>query len=503
MTSVQSTYEAHAQDVIARLLDWQTFGKRVAIAVITETVGGGVRAPGSLMAITADGLSAGYLSGGCIDSDIVLQAQRSLEENSPVALHYGQGSRFIDLPLPCGGAIHVYIEPIDDSSKLHATLSTLQARSVGSLEFTVESETIKFDYKPKLRLRIAGRGADCLDLARLATASGLEVHLQLPDTNDCAVADQIGVSKLELLKTPETLPLVSDDPWTAFALMFHDRHWEAALLQQALEYPSFYIGAVGSPRTHAIRCQELSLSGVPQHEIARVHGPIGLVPSLRESSSIAVSTLAEVIAAFQTRTHNIYAESAVLLLAAGQSSRFENGDKLLADLRGQSVLATVASKAVEKRFRSRIAITAKKQSERQSTLKANHWSIVENPAPEQGLSSSLKLGIQVAQANSDIQSVLVLLADMPFVPDEHIEALYAALKPGVTAVMSEFEGKLTPPALFARASLSEILEAEGDQGARKIFKSLSNTATVPLRPEHAIDIDTVSDLISVKEVIHG
>ncbi|HBH90031.1 MAG TPA: xanthine dehydrogenase, partial [Hyphomonadaceae bacterium] len=62
MTSVQSTYEAHAQDVIARLLDWHTSGKRVAIAVITKTVGGGVRAPGSLMAITADGLSAGYLS---------------------------------------------------------------------------------------------------------------------------------------------------------------------------------------------------------------------------------------------------------------------------------------------------------------------------------------------------------------------------------------------------------------------------------------------------------
>ena len=128
---------------------------------------------------------------------------------------------------------------------------------------------------------------------------------------------------------------------------------------------------------------------------------------------------------------------------------------------------------------------------------------MENPAPEHGLSSSLRLGIQVTQANSDIQSVLVLLADMPFVPDEHIEALYAALKPGVTAVMSEFEGKPTPPALFARASLSEILAAEGDQGARKIFKSLSNTVTVPLRPEHAIDIDTVSDLEAMREVLHG
>ena len=92
---------------------------------------------------------------------------------------------------------------------------------------------------------------------------------------------------------------------------------------------------------------------------------------------------------------------------------------------------------------------------------------------------------------------------MPFVPDEHIEALYAAFKPGVTAVMSEFEGKLTPPALFSRASLSEILAAEGDQGARKIFKALSNTATVPLRPQHAIDIDTVSDLEAMKEVING
>jgi len=83
--------------------------------------------------------------------------------------------------------------------------------------------------------------------------------------------------------------------------MMHDHDWEPALLAQALTGDAFYIGAVGSPHTHVKRAALLKASGLHDNDIARIKGPIGLVPSLRDASMLAVSTLAEIIEAFHSQ----------------------------------------------------------------------------------------------------------------------------------------------------------------------------------------------------------
>lgn len=161
--------------------------------------------------------------------------------------------------------------------------------------------TLSFHYTSKLRLRIAGRGADSLVLARLAMASGIETELQLRDSAEVQDAQRQGVDKLAELTVPSTLPRLDDDPWTAFLLAFHDVDWEESLIVQALEGPAFYIGAVGSKTTHARRYERLRAAGITEGQIRRIRGPVGLNPSMREASTLAVSVLAEIVDAYQRK----------------------------------------------------------------------------------------------------------------------------------------------------------------------------------------------------------
>lgn len=306
-----STHE-HPLDVMSAAAAFAASGSQVALAIVTATLGGAVRAPGAVMAISDSGEWAGYLSGGCIDADIRLHAQDALKTGKVQELRYGQGSCFVDIKLPCGGAIDILITPHAGTASILAIADRLNARadvSVGVLssgqlivgEPPNAGEVFRVTYQPKLALRIAGRGADCLALAQLAQASDFPVHLQLPDEKDVETATAAGLDHVTLLTTPAALPEAQDDAGTAFVLMFHDTEWETALLRQALGGKAFYIGAVGSRQTQQRRVEALRVAGCSPSAIARIHGPIGLVPSMRDASMLAISAMAEIVEAFHTR----------------------------------------------------------------------------------------------------------------------------------------------------------------------------------------------------------
>nr|WP_163500884.1 XdhC family protein [Halomonas socia] len=307
---LEHVYLEHAQDVLDQWLAWRKAGA-VALVVVTATEGGAVRAPGALMAVSAAGDSCGYLSGGCIDADVVNHARQALRSGWVECLRYGNGSPFIDLPLPCGGAIEVCILPEADVSVLRVCHDRLASRQPVTLTLSpsgdlgvghmAETNALSFRYTPKLRLRIAGRGADSLALARLATASGIQTELQLRDGAELLDAQRLGIDQVTKLTVPSTLPALDDDSWTAFLLAFHDVDWEEPLLVQALTGPAFYIGAVGSKTTHARRCEKLRAAGIAERRIERIRGPVGLIPSMREASALAVSVLAEIVEAYQRK----------------------------------------------------------------------------------------------------------------------------------------------------------------------------------------------------------
>ena len=497
--SQMQRYLEHPQDVLAQWLAWRAAG-RAALVVVTATEGGGVRETGALMAVSGDGEAAGYISGGCIDADVILQAQAALKSGEAKQLRYGAGSPFVDLPLPCGGAIEVAILPDADAAVLRACHDALAGRRPARL--VLPEAGVDARYAPKLRLRIAGRGADPLALARLARASGLETVLQLRDGEDVAAAAEEGFETVTALDTPGDIPANTDDPWTAFILMFHDGDWEGPLLTQVLDGPAFYAGAVGSRRTHARRCEALREQGVAETDIARIHGPVGLIPSMRDASMLAVSTLGEIVAAYHQSAKAPFARTALLMLAAGASARFEGGDKLLAPYKGRAVIAHSAGLLADEQVAARIAVTRADTQKRASLLGAD-WEVIENAGADAGQATSLRCGIEAVRAHDRAEQVLIVLADMPDVPDAHLRRLKRAMDTGASAVMTECGGKLMPPAIFLRATFETLMQVEGDRGAKGVFEALQDTVTVPLDPAFARDIDTTDDLQSAEEALHA
>lgn len=517
MTAATTLSGEHAEDVLARVRTWMDAGQDCVLVFVTATEGGAVRAPGALLAVSADE-SVGYISGGCIDADVVLQARRAAGDQQPRELRYGAGSPFVDLPLPCGGAINVFIAPRLDPDTIRAAHDQLAARQKITLiarrdgrvalagpDVQPSREDFVFSYCPKLRLRIAGRGADALALARMSDAAGFATHVQLVDDDDIADAREAGLRSVEKLSTPAALSAQVDDAWTAFVLLFHDQDWEVPLLRQALEGPAFYVGAVGSKRTHAARRMALELAGCSREEIDFVRGPIGLVPSLRDASMLAVSTLAEIVEAFPGKSSSRRPGTALLLLAAGASRRFENGDKLMADLDGRSVLDHAASFVPADLTVRKVAVIPSGADDRREVLERCGWQVVENGRSELGQSTSLKAGIEAISADAAVDQVIVLLGDMPFVQPSHIEALrVSADVPSTTCVMSESNGVLLPPALFKRCHFEALAQLEGDRGAKALFEAIPHgNMTVAVAAEHAADIDRAADLDRAKESVNA
>jgi xanthine dehydrogenase accessory factor len=91
------------------------------------------------------------------------------------------------------------------------------------------------------------------------------------------------------------------DAYTALAAITHDPKIDDMPLMAALEADCFYIGALGSRRTHATRCERLKEHGATADDLARIHAPIGLDIGAQSPAEIAVAVLAEVIAALRRR----------------------------------------------------------------------------------------------------------------------------------------------------------------------------------------------------------
>lgn len=495
-TPSSDRYQEHPEDILATWIRWRA-DMPVALVVVVNTKGGAVRRPGALMAVAADGRSAGYISGGCIDADVILQAQRCLAEGKPTRLIYGAGSPFLDLPLPCGGAIEICIFPQPDESQLASCHARLAARTPALLSLADTGQ--EFVYFPKLRLRIAGRGADPLALARLARASGIKTTLCLPDGPDLRIAENEGYENLIALGSARELPSVRDDAWSAFVMMFHDADREDALLEDALTGDAFFVGAVGSASTHATRCDRLRQRGIPEADIERIHGPVGLVPSMRDASMLAVSVLSQIVAEYHQRCTSLFTRTALVLLAAGNSSRFAHGDKLLSDFQGRKLIDHAAASLPNDPVAARIAVVPAPSGDRGARLAEAGWTVIPNPEAATGLASSIRCGVRAAAASPGIDHVMILLADMPAIPSGHLRRLQMAVLSGHPAAMTLSGGRLSPPAIFSRSAFEGLAALQGDSGGRELFQSLQGGASISLDPANAFDIDTVTDLQLAEE----
>ncbi len=272
------------------------------------------------MAVCDDGSWAGSLSGGCTEAAVVGEALRVLESGKAEQLRFGSGSPFIDIKLPCGGAIELLMLPDLDPAQIAAACVYLEKRVPILLQMALDGTFAVREAKageetgwagadflvrhdPNLRLLVIGHGEEVSALATLAITHGATVEIFTPDA---ALLERAGHPAIKgyWLKTPGRTPELKSDRWTAIIFLFHDHDWELQLMQQALEQDSFFIGAMGSPQTHASRLAALEAAGMDGKLRAQIRGPIGLIPSTRDPKTLALSVLAQLVEEYRQSIAN-------------------------------------------------------------------------------------------------------------------------------------------------------------------------------------------------------
>jgi xanthine dehydrogenase accessory factor len=99
----------------------------------------------------------------------------------------------------------------------------------------------------------------------------------------------------------DAIPRVGLDPFTGMAALTHDPKIDDGALAAALKAGCFYVGALGSRKTHGKRVERLRALGIDDTQVARIHAPIGMPISAQSPAEIAVAVLAEIISALRTR----------------------------------------------------------------------------------------------------------------------------------------------------------------------------------------------------------
>lgn len=280
------------------------------LAMITRVEGPSYRPVGARMAVLGDGTRVGSLSSGCIEDDISLHALEALKAGKPQTVLYGRGSPYIDIQLPCGGGLEILLLPAPDPGVLRDVGAAMAARKAVTLGADPESGVLVLAdagetgwrdgwfharIEPEIRFLVFGRGPEATTFAGLVQSAGFPNVLLSPDheTLGFAAANGCGTQHMTGPEFPTGLPV---DDRTAVVLFFHDHEWEPPILEGALRTGAFYIGAQGSRRARDARHMELEAMGVGPDAMARLKGPIGLVPSARDARTLAVSVLAEVLA---------------------------------------------------------------------------------------------------------------------------------------------------------------------------------------------------------------
>ena len=285
----------NAKPIFAFLNDANARGVRTALVTVTEVTGASTRNPGTHMAVAEDGSFAGSLSGGCIEMAVVAEAQAAIADGVVRQARFGAGSPYIDIRLPCGGSIDLLFTPLANGDLARAAFAQLNARESVTFDLA-RGDGSKFTVKhaPALRIAIIGHGATVSALHKQASAFGAETLVLTPDST---IVEEVRAQAdpAILLKTAAAQPDFVSDAWTASVFTFHDHDWEGALIKQALAQPGFFIGCMGSRKTHAARCEMLAALGVSEHDRDRIVAPIGLIPSSRDPETLALSILAQVV----------------------------------------------------------------------------------------------------------------------------------------------------------------------------------------------------------------
>ncbi len=187
-------------------------------------------------------------------------------------------------------------------------LSAASRDRVQALVAADRSEEVELDgarhfvqvHNPTPRLIIVGAVHISQALAPMAATAGYEVTVVDP-RRSFATEDRFPGVTLDGAWPDEAMEKLQPDVRTAVVTLTHDPKLDDPALSAALRSPAFYIGALGSKKTHAARVGRLIRAGFSEGDIARIHGPAGLDIGAKSPAEIAVSVLAQLTAARRGR----------------------------------------------------------------------------------------------------------------------------------------------------------------------------------------------------------
>jgi xanthine dehydrogenase accessory factor len=148
-------------------------------------------------------------------------------------------------------------------------------------------------FNPRLRMLVVGAVHIAQPLARMAALAGYLVTIVDP-RSAFGSAERFPDVALSDEWPDDAMKKLQPDRRTAIVTLTHDPKLDDPALAEALKSDAFYIGALGSRKTHARRCERLREAGFTDQQMARIHGPVGLKIGAVSPAEIAISVMAEV-----------------------------------------------------------------------------------------------------------------------------------------------------------------------------------------------------------------
>ncbi|WP_076592998.1 XdhC family protein [Herminiimonas arsenitoxidans] len=309
--------------VLRTLRDWRLQGKNAVLATVTRTWGASPRPVGSLMALCETGSVVGSVSGGCIEDDLIARFatwEKFVTEEGTArrpqwdcyGLSADEAHRF---GLPCGGTLELLLEFNADAAVLDQLVQQLEdgalvQRSIDLASgrvtlipaerpsaLTVTKHEVKAVFGPGYRMLLIGAGQLTEYLATMAVFSGFAVTVCDPREEYRRGWAVPNVRFIEGMPDDAVIAMKLDQRSCVVALT-HDPKLDDMALIEALASSAFYVGAIGSRRNNTARRMRLAEHfELSDERLARLHGPVGIYIGSKTPSEIAISIMAEVVAA--------------------------------------------------------------------------------------------------------------------------------------------------------------------------------------------------------------
>nr|WP_229678658.1 XdhC family protein [Amylibacter cionae] len=305
-------------------------GYRAALATVIETWGSAPRPVGAQLAIRDDGEFQGSVSGGCVEGAVVAEALEALNTGDCRVLEYGVSDEEVfAVGLACGGTIKVLVEPVGNGQGpsvediqaiaaarkdrrpvgIQTNLTNWHRRLIGpadagarfaSDKSGMDDDVFTVIQNPPLRLVVVGAVHIAQALLPMARIAGYAPYLV--DPRDSFASQSRFPGETILNDWPDAaVEQLGLDARTALVTLTHDPKLDTPALAAGLKSDAFYIGALGSTRTHAKRRAELEELGFDATQIARISGPVGLDIGAATPSEIALSIMAEMTQTLRQR----------------------------------------------------------------------------------------------------------------------------------------------------------------------------------------------------------